>query len=279
MAQLKKAYYAGYEECEKGDANCFTGWREWASQLQSPMRWETLARIEENKSVLSMAERHMDERACVVIKQRIFNLEQQLDESQEEGLCDAKPIGYEKLLMPESTQEEYAAQSNGIRWEYPQKPELANKALNRCYPEREGTFGSTFTDGYMQCMRDIEDGILPLPESTQEGGTVGEANMETIIQNHLGILAYKIPSNEPIRKAMTEYASQVSATDKKRISELEKEVLDLKEINKLLSDGITEKIRNEALSKYTEWKEDFCKRKNICPVCVTGGYECTSDHK
>lgn len=26
---IKEAYYAGYRECKDGDANCFTGWREW----------------------------------------------------------------------------------------------------------------------------------------------------------------------------------------------------------------------------------------------------------
>lgn len=31
--------------------------------------------IEENKSILAMAELHMDERAIVVLKQRIFDLE------------------------------------------------------------------------------------------------------------------------------------------------------------------------------------------------------------
>ncbi len=45
IAQLKKAYYAGYEECEKGDANCFTGWREWASQLQSTQEGGTVEEV------------------------------------------------------------------------------------------------------------------------------------------------------------------------------------------------------------------------------------------
>jgi hypothetical protein len=31
--------------------------------------------IEENKSILAMAETHMDERAILVLKQRIFELE------------------------------------------------------------------------------------------------------------------------------------------------------------------------------------------------------------
>jgi hypothetical protein len=34
--------------------------------------------IEENKSILAMAELHMDTRAVLVIKQRIFELEKQL---------------------------------------------------------------------------------------------------------------------------------------------------------------------------------------------------------
>ncbi|MEO6305955.1 MAG: hypothetical protein ABIP51_22605 [Bacteroidia bacterium] len=34
--------------------------------------------IDENKSMLAMAELHMDERACVVLKQRIFELEKSL---------------------------------------------------------------------------------------------------------------------------------------------------------------------------------------------------------
>ena len=42
IPELKKAYYAGYEECEKWDANCFTGWREWASQLQSTQEGGTV---------------------------------------------------------------------------------------------------------------------------------------------------------------------------------------------------------------------------------------------
>jgi hypothetical protein len=33
--------------------------------------------IEENKSILAMAELHMDERAVLVLKQRIFDLERQ----------------------------------------------------------------------------------------------------------------------------------------------------------------------------------------------------------
>ncbi len=69
-------------------------------------------------------------------------------------------------------QEEYAAQSKGMRWGSEDKPDLAHEALERNYPEREGAFGSTWTDGYMQCMRDIENGDLK-SQSTQEGGTVG----------------------------------------------------------------------------------------------------------
>lgn len=33
------------------------------------------AMVQENKSILAMAEKHMDERACIVLKQRIFELE------------------------------------------------------------------------------------------------------------------------------------------------------------------------------------------------------------
>ena len=87
--------------------------------------------------------------------------------------------------------EEYA--SKGMRWGSEDKPDLAHEALERNYPEREGAFGSTWTDGYMQCMRDIENGDLK-SQSTQEGGTVER-----------GI-------------------SFSDATDKKRIEELEKEV-------------------------------------------------------
>ena len=36
-----------------------------------------LKMIEENKSILGMAELHMDERAVLVLKQRIFDLERQ----------------------------------------------------------------------------------------------------------------------------------------------------------------------------------------------------------
>ena len=25
--------------------------------------------------------------------------------------------------------------------------------------------------------------------------------------------------------------------------------------------------------------DDFCKRHNICHICITGGYDCTGDHK
>jgi len=43
-------------------------------------RKEIEGRIEENESMLKMAELHMDERACMVLRQRIFNLEKLLDE-------------------------------------------------------------------------------------------------------------------------------------------------------------------------------------------------------
>lgn len=38
-----------------------------------------IARIDENKSILKMAELHMDERSCMVLRQVIFSLEVQLD--------------------------------------------------------------------------------------------------------------------------------------------------------------------------------------------------------
>lgn len=41
---------------------------------------EISARIEENQSMLKMAELHMDERACLVLRQRIFNLQKLFDE-------------------------------------------------------------------------------------------------------------------------------------------------------------------------------------------------------
>jgi len=54
------------------------------------------AMIDENKSILKMAEKHMDERACVVLRQRIFELEKQI-----EKLAPSTPtnvgIDFEKL--------------------------------------------------------------------------------------------------------------------------------------------------------------------------------------
>jgi hypothetical protein len=38
------------------------------------------AQIDENKSILKMAELHMDERACMVLNQRIFELTKQLEQ-------------------------------------------------------------------------------------------------------------------------------------------------------------------------------------------------------
>ncbi len=49
---------------------------EWLMQLTE--RYAKMKQIEENKSILSMAEIHMDERAVLVIKQRIFDLEQSM---------------------------------------------------------------------------------------------------------------------------------------------------------------------------------------------------------
>jgi hypothetical protein len=33
----KKAFYKGFEKCEKDDANCFTAWREEAANILSPI--------------------------------------------------------------------------------------------------------------------------------------------------------------------------------------------------------------------------------------------------
>lgn len=57
------------------------------------------------------------------------------------------------------------------------------------------------------------------------------------------------------------------------------EIADLKIQLDILKNGIAAKVRKEASEKYIQWKDDFCKRHNICPVCITGGYDCDSDHK
>ena len=130
IAQLKKAYYAGYEECEKGDANCFTGWREWASQLQSTQEGGT-----------------------------------------EYGSKMVKAV--EKFLKEE--------------------PEEAKRLWNE-----------------VESMR--------LGEPEEEGGTL---EAEEVLDKFVFFPQY---IKDDVIPAMTEYASQVSATDKKRIGELEKEV-------------------------------------------------------
>ena len=130
IAQLKKAYYAGYEECEKGDANCFTGWREWASQLQSTQEGGT-----------------------------------------EYGSKMVKAV--EKFLKEE--------------------PEEAKRLWNE-----------------VESMR--------LGEPEEEGGTL---EAEEVLDKFVFFPQY---IKDDVIPAMTEYASQVSANDKKRIEELEKEV-------------------------------------------------------
>jgi hypothetical protein len=43
--------------------------------IKAMEQWALQKQIEENKSILTMAELHMDERAVIVLKQRIFELE------------------------------------------------------------------------------------------------------------------------------------------------------------------------------------------------------------
>lgn len=62
-------------------------------------------------------------------------------------------------------------------------------------------------------------------------------------------------------------------------AEKDKEIENLRETLDLISRGVKDKIRNEASATYQKWKDDFCKRHDICPVCITGGYDCDSDHK
>lgn len=49
----------------------------WIAQMMD--EFALLKVIDENKSILAMAEVHMDERACLVLRDRIFKLE--------EGIC------------------------------------------------------------------------------------------------------------------------------------------------------------------------------------------------
>lgn len=98
------------------------------------------------------------------------------------------------------------------------------------------------------------------PTATRRGTVEGEfREMETIIQNNFGALAYRLPSNEPIRNSMTEYASQVSATDKNRIKELEAENEILKMENSHSKLVVDEAKREIDRLKYIsqKWTDDL----------------------
>lgn len=44
---------------------------------------------------------------------------------------------------------------------------------------------------------------------------------------------------------------------------------------KTIRDSVTSRVR-ERMSKY---KDAFCEDNNLCPICISGGWDCTSDHK
>lgn len=49
------------------------------------------------------------------------------------------------------------------------------------------------------------------------------------------------------------------------------------------SDATIKMIRQEIASKInglmSEYKDAFCEDHDLCPMCVTGGWNCGSDHK
>ncbi len=50
-----------------------------------------------------------------------------------------------------------------------------------------------------------------------------------------------------------------------------------------LSDSTREILKGQFKMKLIQYNEDlidnFCESANLCPVCISGGWDCNSDHK
>lgn len=50
-----------------------------------------------------------------------------------------------------------------------------------------------------------------------------------------------------------------------------------------LSDNARKVIRGEIINNLLDFRDkecdDFCRRNDLCPICITGGWGCGSDHK
>ena len=42
---------------------------------------------------------------------------------------------------------------------------------------------------------------------------------------------------------------------------------------------IEAEVRNKLVDFRNESIDDFCKKRNICRICISGGYDCDLDHK
>lgn len=38
-------------------------------------------------------------------------------------------------------------------------------------------------------------------------------------------------------------------------------------------------VKSAIRKRMSEYKNAFCEDNNLCPLCITGGWECGSDHK
>ncbi len=69
--------------------------------------------------------------------------------------------------------------------------------------------------------------------------------------------------------------------DKRLFEEYKKYFIGLLPSN--LGEQAKQNLENGIIDTLLIFKEDaiddFCKRHNLCTICVTGGYDCDSDHK
>ena len=71
-----------------------------------------------------------------------------------------------------------------------------------------------------------------------------------------------------------------TAISRTETAELKEWILSLfpnlsEEVSKIIGERIILKL----LAYRGHFKDDWCKENNLCPVCVTGGWDCDSDHK
>lgn len=38
-------------------------------------------------------------------------------------------------------------------------------------------------------------------------------------------------------------------------------------------------IESRVTSRVSDYKDAFCQDNNLCPICISGGWDCSSDHK